>query len=87
MSTKCKKESPNFTLFEKCLWSFSVWLTARRSPYYAAAYAANDVVLIVMWSLAAMRTPLSLGRLLLLRLFGKRHLRVLQLEKDGKETA
>ena len=33
------------------------------------------------------RTPLSLGRLLLLRLFGKRHLRVLQLEKDGKETA
>lgn len=29
------------------------WLTARRSPYYAAAYAANDVVLIVLWSLAA----------------------------------
>lgn len=87
MSTKCKKESLNFTLFEKCLWGFSVWLTARRSPYYAAAYAANDVVLIVMWSLAAMRTPLSLGRLLLLRLFGKRHLRVLPLEKDGKETA
>lgn len=53
MSTKCKKESLNFTLFEKCLWGFSVWLTARRSPYYAAAYAANDVVLIVMWSLAA----------------------------------
>lgn len=30
----------------------AVWLTARRSPYFAAAYAANDVVLIVLWSLA-----------------------------------
>lgn len=31
----------------------AVYLTLRRSPYYAAAYAANDIVLIVLWSLAA----------------------------------
>ncbi len=31
----------------------AVYLTFRRSPWYALAYAANDVVLIVLWSLAA----------------------------------
>ena len=31
----------------------AVYLTFRRSPYFALAYAANDVVLIVMWSMAA----------------------------------
>ena len=31
----------------------AVYLTFRRSPYFALAYAANDVVLIVMWTLAA----------------------------------
>lgn len=31
----------------------AVYLTARRSPFYALAYAANDVVLIVLWSMAA----------------------------------
>lgn len=30
----------------------AVYLTFRRSPFYALAYAANDVVLIVLWSLA-----------------------------------
>ena len=30
----------------------AVYLTFRRSPYFALAYAANDVVLIVMWALA-----------------------------------
>lgn len=29
------------------------YLTFRRSPYYALAYAANDLVLIVLWALAA----------------------------------
>ena len=32
----------------------AVYLTFRRSPYYALAYAANDVVLIVLWVLASM---------------------------------
>ena len=31
----------------------AVYLTFRRSPYFALAYAANDVVLIVLWMLAA----------------------------------
>ena len=32
----------------------AVYLTFRRSPYFAIAYAANDVVLILLWSLASM---------------------------------
>ena len=31
----------------------AVYLTSRRSPYFALAYAANDVVLIILWILAA----------------------------------
>ena len=31
----------------------AVYLTFRRSPYFALAYVANDVVLIVLWTLAA----------------------------------
>jgi len=33
---------------------FAVLLTYKRSPYYALAYALNDIVLIVLWILAAM---------------------------------
>ena len=32
----------------------AVYLTFRRSPYFALAYAANDVVLIILWTLAAL---------------------------------
>nr|MBR4279426.1 nicotinamide mononucleotide transporter [Clostridia bacterium] len=32
----------------------AVYLTFRRSPFFALAYAANDVVLIVLWVLASM---------------------------------
>lgn len=31
----------------------AVYLTFRRSPYYAIAYAANDLILILLWTLAA----------------------------------
>lgn len=31
----------------------AVFLTYLRSPYYALGYAANDIVLIILWSLAA----------------------------------
>lgn len=31
----------------------AVYLTFRRSPYFALAYAANDVVLIILWAMAA----------------------------------
>ena len=33
----------------------AVYLTWRRSPYFALAYAANDVVLIILWILATLR--------------------------------
>lgn len=32
----------------------AVYLTFRRSPYYAIGYAANDIVLILLWTLAAL---------------------------------
>lgn len=31
----------------------AVYLTFRRSPYYAIGYAANDIILIILWTLAA----------------------------------
>ncbi len=31
----------------------AVYLTFRRNPYFSAAYAANDVVLIALWTLAS----------------------------------
>lgn len=33
----------------------AVYLTFRRSPYFAVAYAANDIVLILLWILASMQ--------------------------------
>ncbi len=36
----------------------AVYLTFRRSPYFALAYAMNDLVLIVLWSLAT-KTQIS----------------------------
>ncbi|MGN0516847.1 nicotinamide riboside transporter PnuC [Eubacterium sp.] len=33
----------------------AVYLTFRRSPYYAIGYAVNDMVLIILWSLAALK--------------------------------
>lgn len=35
----------------------AVYLTWRRSPFFALAYAANDVVLILLWSLASATEP------------------------------
>lgn len=32
----------------------AVYLTFRRSAYYALAYAANDIVLIILWTLASL---------------------------------
>ena len=32
----------------------AVYLTFRRSPYYALAYGANDLVLIVLWVFASL---------------------------------
>lgn len=35
----------------------AAYLTFRRSPGYAVAYAANDIVLILLWVLAALEDP------------------------------
>lgn len=35
----------------------AVYLTARRSPAFAVAYAANDLVLILLWGLAVLEDP------------------------------
>ena len=32
----------------------AVYLTFRRSPYFSLAYAANDIVLIILWTLASL---------------------------------
>lgn len=34
--------------------SIAVFLTCRRSPFYALGYAANDVILIILWVLASL---------------------------------
>jgi nicotinamide mononucleotide transporter PnuC len=33
----------------------AIYLSLRRSPYYALGYIANDIVLIVLWTLASIR--------------------------------
>lgn len=33
----------------------AVYLTFRRSPYFSIAYAANDIILILLWSLASLQ--------------------------------
>ena len=35
----------------------AVYLTFRRSPWFAVAYASNDLVLIVLWMLASAQNP------------------------------
>ena len=40
---------------------FASYLTFRRSPYYALAYASNDVVLIVLWTISSIHDPAYLS--------------------------
>ena len=35
----------------------AVYLTSRRSPYFSLAYGANDVILIILWVMAATDNP------------------------------
>lgn len=39
----------------------AAYLLYRRSPYYALAYAANDVVLIVLWCIVSVKDPSALS--------------------------
>lgn len=42
-----------FSVFSVSTSFLAVYMTAKRSPFYAIAYAANDLVLIILWCLAA----------------------------------
>lgn len=39
----------------------AVYLTARRSPYFAICYAANDIVLIILWVFATVKDIMYLS--------------------------
>ncbi len=47
----------------------AVYLTFRRSPYFALAYAANDLVLIVLWVFASFKDPSFLSVVICFALF------------------
>ncbi len=47
----------------------AVYLTMMRSPYYAIGYAANDVVLIVLWIMAAVNDSSCLPMVLCFVMF------------------
>ena len=71
----------------------AVYLTFRRSPYFALAYAANDVVLIVLWILASLEdiSYLSVMVCFLMFLFndvyGYINWRRIQYRQEKKSTA
>lgn len=39
----------------------AAYLTFRRSPYFALAYASNDIVLIILWSLASVQNAMYIS--------------------------
>ena len=47
----------------------AAYLTFLRSPYYALAYAANDIVLIVLWIIASAADPTNLPMLICFAVF------------------
>lgn len=47
----------------------AVGLTAFRSPYYAIAYMANDIVLIILWSMASANNPGSVPYIISFSIF------------------
>lgn len=44
-------------------------LTMLRSSYYALWYAANDVVLIILWSLASLKNPVYISVIVIFVIF------------------
>ena len=65
----------------------AVCLTFRRSPYYAAAYAANDVVLVILWVTASLSDASYVSVAGMLRgISCKRHLRIYKLVADEKAS-
>ena len=48
---------------------FAAALTMLRSSYYAVWYAANDIVLIVLWTLEALQNPVYLSVIVIFMIF------------------
>lgn len=50
-------DTPNlvFSILSVTTSFLAVFMTARRSPFFALAYASNDAVLILLWVLASLR--------------------------------
>nr|WP_242861747.1 nicotinamide riboside transporter PnuC [Bittarella massiliensis (ex Durand et al. 2017)] len=47
----------------------AVYLTFRRNPYYALAYAANDLVLVALWGMASLTDPSYLSVVICFAMF------------------
>lgn len=47
----------------------AVYLTFRRSPYFALGYASNDIVLIILWSLASVENTSYISVLICFTVF------------------
>ena len=54
-----KLDTPNlvFSIISITTSFIAAVLTMLRSSYYALGYAANDIVLIVLWVLASVKNP------------------------------
>ena len=58
-----------FSTISVCTSFAAAYLTMRRSPLYALAYAMNDIVLIVLWVIAALRDPSYLSVIICFTVF------------------
>ena len=77
-----------FSTFSVTTSFAAAFLTFLRSPYFALAYALNDAVLIVLWSLASVS---DLSYIPMIVCFGvflthQRYLRLSQLAQNGKNA-
>ncbi|WP_337513226.1 nicotinamide riboside transporter PnuC [Ruminococcus sp.] len=83
-------ETPNivFSTLSVTTSFLAASLTMLRSSYYALGYAANDLVLIVLWGLAAAKDPVYIPVIInFMIFFHERYVRLYQLEKTGAHTA
>lgn len=64
-----------------------IYLTFRRNPFYAIGYAANDIVLIVLWILATIENTSYLSVVVVRHLLCKRYIRFYKLAENGEKTS
>ncbi len=66
-----KLNTPNllFSIISIATSFLAATLTMLRSSYYALGYAANDVVLVIMWTLAAIENPVYISVIVIFIIF------------------